>query len=49
MCLPILGKKISEVMSSYVGTATSGARKSGDIRIYETLRSATVIFPTMKP
>ena len=49
MCLPILGKKIWEVMSSYVGTATHGAQKSEDIRTYETLRFSMVIFPTMKP
>ena len=49
MCLPILGKKIWEVMSSYVGTATHGAQKSEDIRTYETLRFSMVVFPTMKP
>ena len=49
MCLPILGKKIWEVMSSYVGTATNGAQKSEDIRTYETLRFSMVVFPTMKP
>ena len=49
MCLPILGKKIWEVMSSYVGTATHGAQKSEDIRTYETFRFSMVVFPTMKP
>ena len=49
MRLPILGKKLWEVMSSYVGTATHGAQKSEDIRTYETLRFSMVIFPTMKP
>ena len=49
MCLPILGKKIWEVMSSYVGTATHGAQKSDDIRTYETFRFSMVVFPTMKP
>ena len=48
MCLPILGKKIWEVMSSYVGTATHGAQKSEDIRTYETFRFSMVVFPTMK-
>ena len=49
MRLPILGKKIREVMSSYVGAATNGAQKSEDIRTYETLRFSMVVFPTMKP
>ena len=49
MCLPILGKKIWEVMSSYVGTATHGAQKSEDIRTHETFRFSMVVFPTMKP
>ena len=49
MCLPILGKKIWEVMSSYVGTATHGAQKSEDIRTYKTFRFSMVVFPTMKP
>ena len=49
MCLPILGKKIWEVMSSYVGTATHGAQKSEDIRTYETFCFSMVVFPTMKP
>ena len=49
MRLPILGKKLWEVMSSYVGTAMNRVRKSGDIRTCETLRFSTVIIPTMKP
>lgn len=49
MRLPILGKKLWEVMSSYVGTAMSRVRKSGDIRTCETIRFSTVIIPTMKP
>jgi len=49
MRLPILGKKLWEVMSSYVGTAMSRVRKSGDIRTCETIRFSTVIVPTMKP
>lgn len=49
MRLPILGKKLWEVMSSYVGTAMSRVRKSGDIRSCETIRFSTVIVPTMKP
>jgi len=36
-------------MSSYVGTAMSRVRKSGDIRTCETIRFSTVIIPTMKP
>lgn len=47
--LPILGKKLWEVMSSYVGTAMNRVRKSGDIRTCETIRFSTVIIPTMKP
>ena len=49
MRLPILGKKLWEVMSGYVGTAMSRVRKSGDIRTCETIRFSTVIIPTMKP
>ena len=49
MRLPILGKKLWEVMSSYVGRAMNGVRKSGDIRACETMRFSTVIIPTMKP
>ena len=49
MRLPILGKKLWEVMSSYVGRAMNGVRKSGDIRTCETIRFSTVIIPTMKP
>ena len=49
MRLPILGKKLWEVMSSYVGTAMNRVRKSGDIRTCETIRFSTVIIPTMKP
>ena len=49
MRLPILGKKLWAVMSSYVGTAMSRVRKSGDIRTCETIRFSTVIIPTMKP
>ena len=49
MRLPILGKKLWEVMSSYVGTAMNRMRKSGDIRTCETIRFSTVIIPTMKP
>lgn len=49
MRLPILGKKLWEVMSSYVGAAMSRVRKSGDIRTCETIRFSTVIVPTMKP
>ena len=49
MRLPILGKKLWEVMSSYVGTAMNRVRKSGDIRTYEKIRFSTVIIPTMKP
>ena len=49
MRLPILGKKLWEVMSSYVGTAMSKVRKSEDIRTCETIRFSTVIIPTMKP
>ena len=49
MRLPILGKKLWEVMSSYVGRAMNRVRKSGDIRICETIRFSTVIIPTMKP
>ena len=48
MRLPILGKKLWEVMSGYVGTAMSRVRKSGDIRTCETIRFSTVIIPTMK-
>ena len=48
MRLPILGKKLWEVMSSYVGRAMNGVRKSGDIRTCETIRFSTVIIPTMK-
>ena len=48
MRLPILGKKLWEVMSSYVGTAMNRVRKSGDIRTCETIRFSTVIIPTMK-
>ena len=36
-------------MSSYVGRAMNGVRKSGDIRACETMRFSTVIIPTMKP
>jgi methionine--tRNA ligase beta chain len=49
MRLPILGKKLWEVMSGYVGTAMNRVRKSGDIRTCETIRFSTVIIPTMKP
>ena len=49
MRLPILGKKLWEVMSSYVGTAMNRVRKSGNIRTCETIRFSTVIIPTMKP
>ena len=49
MRLPILGKKLWEVMSGYVGTAMSRVRKSGDIRTCETIRFSTVITPTLKP
>lgn len=49
MRLPILGKKLWEVMSSYVGRAMNGVRKNGDIRTCETIRFSTVIIPTMKP
>ncbi len=49
MRLPILGKKLWEVMSSYVGTAMNRVRKSGDIRTCETIRFSTVKIPTMKP
>ena len=49
MRLPIWGKKLWEVMSSYVGTAMNRVRKSGDIRTCETIRFSTVIIPTMKP
>ena len=49
MRLPILGKKLWEVMSSYVGRAMNRVRKSGDIRTCETIRFSTVIIPTMKP
>ena len=49
MRLPILGKKLWEVMSSYVGRAMNGVRKGGDIRACETMRFSTVIIPTMKP
>ena len=49
MRLPILGKKLWEVMSSYVGTAMNRVRKRGDIRTCETIRFSTVIIPTMKP
>ena len=45
MRLPILGKKLWEVMSGYVGTAMSRVRKSGDIRTCETIRFSTVIIP----
>ena len=49
MRLPILGKKLWEVMSSYVGRAMNGVRKSEDIRTYETFRFSMVVFPTMRP
>ena len=48
MRLPILGKKLWEVMSGYVGTAMSRVRKSGDIRTCETIRFSTVIIPRVE-
>jgi len=49
MYLPILGKKLWEDMSSYVGAAMKKARKSRDIRACEAIRFSKAVIPMMKP